>query len=262
MARGAIAGRNRAQICAKHLPLLNFMTRVFNLSGGKSSAYMTILAKPTPDDIILFTDTGREHPATYKFLDEIEKHEGFKIHRAAYTHKRSPGQTGFDALTNWKYYLPNRVKRICTVELKIMTARRYLRPLVGLKFEQYIGFRADEEHRVAKFKSTYKGTVTRFPLYEKGITKAMVDAFWLSQPYTLEIPPILGNCDLCFLKGKNALIKIMSQYPELAEKWIEDERRSGNTFFPDISYAQLFEISKQRKYELDNVVPAYTCQCN
>src|SRR6202012_553296 len=164
------------------------MTRVFNLSGGKSSAYMTILAKPTPDDIVLFTDTGREHPATYKFLDEIEKHEGFKIHRAAYTHKRSPGLTGFDALTNWKYYLPNRVKRICTLELKIMTARRYLRPLIGLRFMQHIGFRADEEHRVRKYKGTYKQTVTRFPLYEKGITKEMVDAFWHSKPYTLEIP--------------------------------------------------------------------------
>jgi 3'-phosphoadenosine 5'-phosphosulfate sulfotransferase (PAPS reductase)/FAD synthetase len=55
------------------------MTRVFNLSGGKSSAYMTILEKPTTDDIVLFTDTGREHPATYKFLDEIEKQEGFRI---------------------------------------------------------------------------------------------------------------------------------------------------------------------------------------
>lgn len=101
------------------------MTRVFNLSGGKSSAYMTILSQPTPDDIVLFTNTGREHPATYKFLDEIEKHEGFKIHRTTYTHRLSPGQTGFDALTNWKRYLPNRVKRICTVELKIMVARRY-----------------------------------------------------------------------------------------------------------------------------------------
>lgn len=240
------------------------MTRVFNLSGGKSSAYMTILCNPTPDDIVLFTDTGREHPLTYQFLDEIEKHEGFKIHRATYTHRRSPGLAGFDALTNWKYYLPNRVKRICTVELKIMVARRYLRPLIGLRFEQYIGFRADEERRVRSFRSTYKGTVTRFPLYEKGITKSMVDAFWLSKPYNLEIPPILGNCDLCFLKGKTNIIKIMSMYPELADKWIADEKRSGNTFFPDISYEQLLAIAKARGavHPLENAEPAYTCHCN
>jgi len=240
------------------------MTRVFNLSGGKSSACMTILEKPTPDDIVLFTDTGREHPATYRFLDEIEKQEGFKIHRAAYTHRRSPGLTGFDALTNWKRYLPNRVKRICTVELKIMVARRYLRPLIGLRFEQYIGFRADEQRRVSKYRSTYKGTLTRFPLYEKGITKAMVDAFWLSKPYTLEIPPILGNCDLCFLKGKNSIIKLMATYPELADKWIADEKRSGNTFFPDVSYEQLLAIAKGRHKDLNlgEAQPAYTCHCN
>lgn len=240
------------------------MTRVFNLSGGKSSAYMTILAKPTADDIVLFADTGREHPATYKFLDEIEKQEGFKIHRATYTHRRSPGQTGFDALTNWKRYLPNRVRRICTVELKIMVARRYLRPRIGLRFEQHIGFRYDEERRVKDYRSTYKGTVTKFPLYEKGITKAMVDAFWLSKPYTLEIPPILGNCDLCFLKGKNNIIKIMAQHPELADKWIADERRSGNTFFPDVSYEQLLSIAKKQRhsFNLKEAEPAYSCQCN
>jgi hypothetical protein len=240
------------------------MTRVFNVSGGKSSAYMTILQKPTPEDIVLFTDTGREHPATYRFLDEIEKQEGFKIHRASYTHRRSPGRSGFDALTNWKRYLPNRVRRICTVELKILVARRYLRPLIGLRFEQYIGFRADEERRVRNYRSTYKGTTTKFPLYEKGITKAMVDAFWLSKPYTLEIPPILGNCDLCFLKGKNSIIKLMATYPELAGKWIEDEKRSGNTFFPDISYEQLLAIAKSRPedYRLEEAQAAYTCHCN
>ncbi|TSJ40956.1 hypothetical protein FO440_14565 [Mucilaginibacter corticis] len=240
------------------------MNRVFNLSGGKSSAYMTILCEPAPDDIVLFTDTGREHPATYKFLDEIEKHEGFKIHRAAYTHRRSPGLTGFDALTKWKRYLPNRVRRICTVELKIMVARRYLRPLIGLKFEQYIGFRADEERRVRNYKSTYKGTVTKFPLYEKGITKAMVDAFWLSKPYTLEIPAIQGNCDLCFLKGKNNIIKLMAAYPEMADKWISDEKRSGNTFFPDVSYQQLLTIAKSARpdFNLEEAIPSYSCHCH
>ncbi|MFC0514658.1 phosphoadenosine phosphosulfate reductase family protein [Mucilaginibacter angelicae] len=246
------------------------MTRVFNLSGGKTSAYMTIAEKPGPEDIVLFTDTGREHPATYRFLDEIERHEGFKIHRVTYTHPRSPGKTGFDALTHWKHYLPNRVKRICTVELKIMTARRYLRPLIGTRFEQFIGFRADEPQRVKNFKGTYKHTVTRFPLYEQGITKAMINAYWETRPYNLEIPPILGNCDLCFLKGKSNIIKIMAQYPELAEKWIEDERRSAagrdkpsGTFFKDTTYAELLEIALAQKtnYSLEDAEPAYSCAC-
>lgn len=246
------------------------MKRVFNLSGGKTSAYMTIMGRPTPDDIVLFTDTKREHPLTYKFLDDIEKNERFKIHRVTYTHQRSPGKEGFDALTNWKRYLPNRVRRICTVELKINVARRYLRPLIGTKFEQFIGFRYDEPKRVKNYRHTYKNTLTRFPLYEQGITKEMVNQYWLTKPYTLEIPPILGNCDLCFLKGKNTLIKIMAMYPELAVKWIEDERRSNvgrdqkiGTFFTDTTYEELLKIALAQKttFNLEEAMPAYSCTC-
>lgn len=247
------------------------MKRVFNLSGGKTSAYMTISEKPTKNDIVLFTDTGREHPLTYKFLDDIEKHEGFKIHRATYLHHRSPNKKGFDALTHWKSYLPNRTRRICTVELKIKTARRYLRPLIGSRFEQFIGFRFDEPERVKKFRNAYKHTITRFPLYEKKINKAMIEQYWRTRPYTLEIPSILGNCDLCFLKGKNNIIKILAIYPELADKWIEDERRSalirgkrGGTFFKDISYEQLLRIARSQKtlFDLEETLPAYSCSCS
>ncbi|MGE6221167.1 phosphoadenosine phosphosulfate reductase family protein [Nubsella zeaxanthinifaciens] len=246
------------------------MRRVFNLSGGKTSAYMTISEKPTEDDIVLFTDTGREHPLTYKFLDDIEKHEGFKIHRATYVHKRAPKRDGFDALTYWKSYLPNRMRRICTVELKVKTARRYLRPLIGTKFEQFIGFRYDEAERVRNFKNYYKRTRTNFPLYDRKVTKPMIEQYWLTRPYTLEIPSILGNCDLCFLKGKNNIIKILSVYPELADKWIEDEKRSslirkqkGGTYFRDITYQQLLEIAKSQKslFDLEESLPSYSCSC-
>lgn len=121
------------------------MRRVINFSGGKTSAYMTILLKPTADDIVLFTDTGREHPLTYKFIDDFEKFEGIKVHRATYTHVNSPGLIGFDALNRRKTYLPNRVRRICTEELKVLTARRYLRAMGVQKFDQFIGFRVDEK---------------------------------------------------------------------------------------------------------------------
>jgi len=246
------------------------MKRVINFSGGKTSALMTILLKPTEDDIVLFTDTGREHPLTYKFIDDFEKNEGIRVHRVAYTHKKSVGLTGFNALTNWKTHLPNRMKRLCTTELKINVARRYLRPLIGMKFEQYIGFRADEPNRVKNYKHTYKGVDTKFILFERGITKEMVNQYWLTKPYTLEIPSILGNCDLCFLKGKDNIIKIMAMYPELADKWIEDERRANvgrkkkdGTFFPDVSYAGLLQVALSQKtlFDLDEALPAYNCSC-
>lgn len=248
------------------------MKRVINFSGGKTSALMTILLKPTEDDIVLFTDTGREHPATYKFIADFEKYEGIKVHKATYTHERSQGLNGFDALTNWKTFLPNRVTRLCTSELKINTAKRYLRSLGIRKFENYIGFRADEMHRVKKNVQRFKNVTPKYPLIDLGVTKEMVDQYWLTRPYTLEIPSILKNCDLCFLKGKNNIIKILQQYPELAEPWIKDEERSlaikksndRATFIKGITYKELLEIAQNQKtlFDLNIAEPAYNCSCN
>ena len=239
------------------------MKRVINFSGGKTSALMTILLKPTDDDIVLFTDTGREHPLTYKFIDDFERNENIKVHRAEYTHKKAPGLKGFDALIEYKRYVPNRVQRICTAELKILTAKRYLRDLGVRTFENYIGFRADEERRVNNYNNQYKKVYPKFPLFDRGVNKEMVNQYWLTRSYTLEIPSILGNCDLCFLKGKSSIITILQHYPELADKWIADEKEIGATYFKDISYQSLLDISKNQMslFELDSQLPAYSCSC-
>jgi 3'-phosphoadenosine 5'-phosphosulfate sulfotransferase (PAPS reductase)/FAD synthetase len=232
------------------------MKRVINFSGGKTSALMTILLKPTEDDIVLFTDTQREHPLTYKFIDDFEKNEGIKIHRVSY-------DGGFDAYVRKVQFLPNQAMRICTAELKIKTAKRYLRSLGIQKFESYIGFRADEERRVKGYKQMFKKVIPKFPLYEMGITKADVQQYWLSKSYTLDVPPILGNCDLCFLKGKGAIISILQHYPELADKWIADEKEIGATYFKDISYQQMLDMAQKQLslFDLDKQLPAFNCSC-
>jgi hypothetical protein len=252
---------------------ITLVRRVINFSGGKTSGLMTILLKPTKWDIVLFTDTGREHAKTYKFLDDFELFEGIKVHRVTYTHAKSPGLTGMTALNRRKVYLPNRVRRICTVELKILMAKRYLRSIGLQKFEQYIGFRHDEQDRIRQHKGQFKKVTTHFILDAKGVTKPMVNQYWLMKPYTLEIPAILGNCDLCFLKGKAAIIRILQLFPELAEPWIKDEEemsarnKATNTFFSDISYRQLLHIAQTQKtlfdvINLEELTPAYSCSCN
>lgn len=232
------------------------MQRVINFSGGKTSALMTILLKPTKDDIVLFTDTGREHPLTYKFIDDFEKFEDIKVTRISYKGK-------FDAFVRKSKFLPNQQMRICTKELKIKTAKRYLRSLGIQTFESYIGFRSDEERRVKGYKKYHKKVIPKFPLYEMGITKQDVIQYWLNKNYNLNVPTILGNCDLCFLKGKAAIISILQHYPELADKWIADEKEIGATYFKDISYQNLLDISKRQLslFELDSQLPAYNCSC-
>jgi len=236
------------------------MKRVINFSGGKTSALMTILLKPTVDDIVLFTDTGREHPLTYKFIDDFEKYEGIKVTRVSYMNMTAEI---FDSFVRKEKFLPNQQMRTCTVNLKIKTAKRYLRSIGIQSFESYIGFRADEERRVKGYKQYHTKVKPKFPLYDMGISKADVTQYWLTKSYTLDVPSILGNCDLCFLKGKSAIITILQHYPELADKWIADEKAIGATYFKDFSYQNLLDISKNQLslFELDSQLPAYNCSC-
>ena len=230
--------------------------RVINFSGGKTSALMTILLKPTEQDIVLFTDTGREHPLTYKFIDDFESNEGIKVTRISY-------DGGFEGMLERNKFLPNPMIRKCTVELKIKTAKRYLRSIGIQRFDSYIGFRADEDRRVKTYKQMHKKVTPHFPLYDMGITKDDVNQYWETKSYKLEIPSILGNCDLCFLKGKNAIITILQHYPDLADKWIADEKRIGATYFKDISYEELLNLAQKQLslFELDKQLPAYSCSC-
>lgn len=244
------------------------MQKVINFSGGKTSAYMTI-TEYKEGDLVIFCDTGREHPKTYKFINDFEAYEKIPIIRLKYYNNENP----FDALLKRKKYkvIPNRVKRICTDELKIKTNKRYLKSIGVLTFENLIGFRADEPLRVKRRKQIFKKVHDKFPLYEKGVNKAMINDYWSKKPYTLEIPSILGNCDLCFMKGKNAIINILSVYPELADKWIADEEEAqkngkfgGHTYFPDVTYKTLKQIAQNNLFkntDLTQISPAFDCAC-
>ena len=129
------------------------MQRVINFSGGKTSAYMTI-HEYREGDLVIFCDTGREHEKTYKFINDFEAYENIPITRLKYYNEEKP----FDALLARKKYkiVPNRVKRICTDELKIKTNKRYLKSIGVLTFENFIGFRADEPLRVSRRKQNFK----------------------------------------------------------------------------------------------------------
>lgn len=234
------------------------MQRTINFSGGKSSAYMTILVYK-PGDIVLFCDTGREHPKTYKFINDFEAFTSIPVIRIAY-------DGGFESMIRKEGYntVPNRVMRYCTKHLKILAARKYLQSVGITEIENCIGFRSDEHERIIKSKPRWVKYHQRFPLNELGIDNQKVNAFWKGQAFTLEIPRILGNCDLCFLKGKNAIISILKVHPELAKRWIDDEVSVGGTYIKGISYQTMLDIANNnlfKKDDLNQVSAAYNCAC-
>lgn len=237
------------------------MQRVINFSGGKTSAYMTIM-EYKPGDLVIFCDTGREHQKTYKFINDFEANENIPIIRLQY-------DGGFRNLLNKTKAIPNNFKRFCTIELKIKTARRYLRSLKITKYENLVGFRADEPLRVKRRKKMWKNVTDIFPLYDKGIDKKMINQYWENKSYTLEIPSILGNCTLCFMKGKNAIMNILASYPELADEWIKDEENNklmggGYQYFEDLSIKQMRDIAVNNLFkgvDLNQISPAFDCAC-
>lgn len=245
----------------------NPMKRIINFSGGKSSALMTILEYNPETDCVVFCDTGREHEKTYKFIADFEAFEGISVVRLG----------GADAYNEMlardgkKNGLPNMMKRFCTTRLKVRVARKWARENIGMTYANLIGFRADEPQRVAKNKKRWQKVEQVFPLYDRGITRANVNQYWLTKPYTLEIPHILGNCTLCFMKGQNAIINILRHDPALAAPWIEDERKSalmhnpGYTYLNGIRIEQLLQIAQMpdlfSEKSLEEINPAFDCAC-
>jgi 3'-phosphoadenosine 5'-phosphosulfate sulfotransferase (PAPS reductase)/FAD synthetase len=213
---------------------------VISFSGGRTSAYMLsrILDEGLrPDVFVVFADTGKEREETYAFVRVVSGLWRVEIHWV-----ERPGQ--FTQLITDRKFLPNPVTRFCTQELKIRPMRDFMRARGFEHWTNVVGIRADEPRRVAKMRASQETRRERWdialPLADAGVTLADVDTFWRAQPFDLQLQPHEGNCDLCFLKGLQKRVQIIRDRPDLAEWWIEQERRIGSTFRNDQpSYAAI-----------------------
>jgi hypothetical protein len=133
--------------------------------------------------------------------------------------------TPFNDLLNWLSALPNVQGRSCSAQLKIRTAIRYCFS-IGLKeFDDYIGIRNDEAHRAIQIRATCEKFLHPiFPLIEDKIIVSDVMQFWKHNDFDLRLKDYEGNCDLCFLKAKWKLRRLIKQNPERAIWWINKER--------------------------------------
>jgi hypothetical protein len=233
------------------------MPKLISFSGGRSSAMMLkiMIDNGMVDDstVVAFANTGKEREETLEFIRDCETNFGIKIWWVEYIPEKplyrivdfetaSRNGEPFEALTQRSKYLPNAVQRICTGDLKIKPMNRLMKKKLGFRsYEKFMGIRADELPRYMKLKD-----ISQMPLFDMGITKPKVRAFWDAQPFDLKIKDGWGNCDLCFQKGRayaGKLVKLIREDPERADWWIEMERKTGARFINAISYAQLKHIA-------------------
>lgn len=230
---------------------------------------------------VIFCNTGKERTETLDFVHEVETRWDVKITWLEYhrvlasdikpgvfpTEKRNKnlakaaelGETThwfkevdyktasrhgepFDEMLEWANVLPNVVGRICSTQLKLRTAMRYLFSNGVREYNPIIGIRKDEEHRSIQILASCESFEhPKFPLCEMGVAERDIAAFWKSQPFDLRLKQYEGNCDLCFLKAKWKRMLLMREHPEMSRWWSGWEEKKNSS---DISDGKFFRLGE------------------
>jgi hypothetical protein len=266
------------------------MKSVNSISGGKTSAY---IAKHYPADINIFSlvriedkdnlwmkgkdektrqlisdKLGTEFIGTaemdeiiYTILD-LEQFIGSEITWIT-------GKTFEEVIKQNHNYLPNKMTRYCTVEMKLKPIFNYLKENTDLPVEMRIGFRPNEISRaesvmsradenglelfetiVGKRKTQNKwGKVPyrycKFPLIENNITKDVIYNYWNDKPVRFAYR---NNCVGC-VNRQPLMISHMASKDLDKVKWFEkQEINTGNRFLSDVSFSQILKFGQQTNF--------------
>ncbi len=199
---------------------------LLGLSGGKdSSALAVYMRNKVPEMEYFFTDTGKELPETYEYLERLEAFLGKPIVRLNV-------ERDFDHwLTLHGGLLPSSQIRWCTVKLKIRPFEEY----VGKdKAYHYIAIRADEDRVGYKpLKTTsLRNIIPKYPFKEDGKTKE--DIYRILEDKGPGLPDYYkwrtrSGCYFCFFQRKSEWIGLLEQHPELFELAQEYEKFNTET---------------------------------
>lgn len=274
-------------------------------SGGRSSGYM--LEKivdahggKLPDDVyVTFQNTSKEREETLVFVRDVEAHLGVKIHWLEFDgvygsglswritdfeNAERNGETFERVIEYYRQYrltekdepaiLPNPANRMCTDRMKIKAAAWFMRSHGHDHWEAVIGVRADEERRYHnRMAANERGSdrwTNYMPMYLDGVTKPMVNEFWKSMPFDLQLDPNSdeGNCDLCFLKAQHKIVRILMKRPEAGIWWARMEKETGQVFRQDRpNYTDLMREADFHRRQTDLFMPDETeedladCMC-
>ncbi len=193
---------------------------LLGLSGGKDSSALAVYMRDrVPEMEYFFSDTGKELPETYQFLDRLEVFLGKPIARL--NMERDPSENrDFDHwLTLYGGLLPSSQVRWCTVNLKIRPFEEY----VGEdKAYNYIAIRADEDRVGYKPLKTaaLRNIEPKYPFKEDGITKE--DVYRILEESGLGLPDYYkwrtrSGCYFCFFQRKSEWVGLLEQHPDLFE---------------------------------------------
>lgn len=236
---------------------------MISFSGGRTSAYMLKMILDAhggtlPDDVhVCFANTGKEREETLRFVHDCASHWGVHVRwlewrtrdvsvpltdrfeEVGYNSASRDGEP-FAGLIAAKSYTPNAVTRFCTSELKVRVIKYFMQSLGYKNWQNVVGLRHDEQHRVARSRKPNKEAWSNcLPLDDAKVSNRDVRAFWRQQPFDLQLLPFEGNCDGCFLKARPKLWEIERTRPGTLEWWARMEIVGKGRFATEYSYAEL-----------------------
>ena len=205
---------------------------LLGLSGGKDSSALAVYMRDrVPDMEYFFTDTGKELPETYEFLDRLEVFLGKPIVRLNMDTDPNTNRDFDHWLTLYGGLLPSSQVRWCTVNLKIKPFEEY----VGEdNAYNYIAIRADEDRVGYKPLKTpsLRNIEPKYPFKEDGIIKE--DVYRILEESGLGLPDYYNwrtrsGCYFCFFQRKSEWVGLLEQHPDLFELAKEYEKFNPET---------------------------------
>ena len=263
------------------------MKTVNSLSGGKTSSYIAanypadynvFSLVRTDDKKCLFPDAkvrqlvsdriGKEFIGTleedmiiYTMLD-LEQFIGSKIDWVS-------GKTFDDAIIKTKKgtkYLPNKVARYCTTELKTMPILHWMYDIIKEPVIMRFGYRANETRRAVKMMEKtdedgftkvrttftklkdgrnswgeYKYCKPEFPLIKDQIYKDNIEKFWENKYVRFAY---MNNCVGCWWRSPLLLKKMHTKHPNKIQ-WFADQETDKSKFKSDVKYSDIIKWKTQ-----------------
>jgi hypothetical protein len=230
-----------------------------SFSGGETSAFMAQWIKKHLEDsydrvVYVFANTGLENEQTLEFVEQCDNYWKLNVQwveaSVNFGQRKGTGYwvTDFDnAKRNGepfeamiqKYGIPNQAFPHCTRELKQAPIKAFAKDWFdGEKYDTAIGIRIDEADRM---NAKAKEMRLIYPLIKQDMipaTKTMINFFWKSMPFRLELKGYQGNCATCWKKSDKKLYQIARETPEafdfmnkMEQKYPTDKNGNIQVFF-------------------------------
>lgn len=207
---------------------------ILGISGGRDSASLAVYMRQYHPHLPLeyfFTDTGKELPEVYSFLDKLEGFLGKPILRL------NPDRDFDFWLDEYGNFLPSPRTRWCTRQLKLRPLEHWLKEDLeaGTTIHSYVAIRADEPSREG-YQATHPNMLVHFPLREAGIDRAgvleILDQSDVGEPEYYKWRSRSG-CTFCFYQQKIEWVRLAENHPDRFAEAIDYEKtalKDGSPF--------------------------------